>query len=275
MVSTPWTEQGSFVESLFSGIRQEAAHSSFTVTYYSDSPVPSPETVAERKIDGVLAVAPLLDNLPAIQRLYEAKVPVVGLAVRDRVGRLPVVCTDNYGGMYKAVKYLISLGHRRIAYVSESIDSSDVFERLLGFQSAFAEAGLQADPSYLLMNSHGISPSYFEYWFENLPVMPTAILFGIQLAVPAIRMLARKRIRIPEDISLIVTDDPETEWGIDRTLTCVHQPIFEMGRRAAEKLKNIIEGSDSGEQEVIPTELIIKDSVSSPKESPAGGSKAS
>lgn len=274
MVSTPWTEPGSYIESLFSGIRQEAARNSLSITYYSDAPVPSPEVMKERGLDGVLAVAPHLDDLSAIQRLHEAKIPVVGLAVRDRVGGLPVVCTDNYGGVYEAVKYLLGLGHKRIAYVSDALTSSDVFERLLGFQNAMADAGQHLDPAYLLMSASGISPTYFEYWFENLPAVPTAILFGIQLSVPVLRMLARKRIRIPEDISIVVTDDPEMEWGMDRTLACVHQPVFEMGRRGAEKLVGMIKGVDSGAQEVIPTEFRLKDSIAVPRET-ATGTKAS
>jgi DNA-binding LacI/PurR family transcriptional regulator len=261
MVSTPWTGSGSYVDPLFRGIRQQSASHSVNVIYYSESAVPSPEIVSEYGVDGVLAVAPWLDSVQAIKELQEASIPVVALALRSRVGRLSAVCTDNYGGMYEAVKYLCEMGHRRIAYVSLGINTCDVFERLLGFQKALTEYNLDVDPAYLLMSSADISQSYFESWMENLATQPTAMLFGINMAIPVLRMLAKKHLRVPEDMSLIVTDDPSAEWGMAQTLTCVHQPIYEMGRRGVEKLIGIIEGSELGYQEVIPTQLIVRGST--------------
>ena len=261
MVSTPWTQHSSYIGPLFTGIRQEAAKHSCNVMYYSDSPVPSVDTVMEQGVDGVLAVAPWLDNLSGIQQLREAKIPVVGLAARSRIDHLPIVCTDNYGGVYRAVKYLYGLGHRRIAFVSDSISTSDVLDRLLGMQNALAEECCGMDPAYLLMTLGDIDQSYLEYWFDNLSSPPTAMLFSIKMAVSVLSLLAKKHVSVPDDISLIVTDDPVSEFGLGPTLACIQQPVLEMGRRGTEKLLDIINGQDSGGQEVIPTELIIRDSV--------------
>ena len=265
IISTPWTEEpGGYTGSLFAGIRQEAAKQALNIKYHLSPTVVSPDEARQQGADGVLVASPWLGAIDSIMKLMDAGIPVVGMPLYTNAEHLPMVCTYNYGGIYSAVDYLYGMGHKRIAYVLDYMATSDVCERILGFQNAMSANGLQVDRSHLLAGETTISQEYFEYWFENLAVLPTAILSSIRLVVPLLRLMSKRNLRMPEDISLIVTDDPKLDDGLGSSFTCVHQPVFALGQRGMEKLIDIICGRDSGKQEVITARLIKRDSVVPP-----------
>jgi DNA-binding LacI/PurR family transcriptional regulator len=162
--------------------------------------------------------------------------------------------------MKQAVNYLTGLGHRQIALITPGLTSSDVQERIMGFHQGCFEAGIAVNPSYVLLFVHQIGGSVLEAWFDNLPAPPTAIICNSSLAFPVQHLLWSRNLKIPQDVSLIVTDDSELFQNCIPELTVIRQSLKEMGRRSLTKLMAMLRGRDDGKPEVIPNELIIRNS---------------
>jgi DNA-binding LacI/PurR family transcriptional regulator len=252
--------QSEYSAPIFAGIREVAAQEGLDIQYYQDAAFPDPENVIKSNVDGILILAPNVEDMPSILKLKETGKPVVAMAHRSRFGLVTTICTDNYDGLRQAVNYLAGLGHRRIALVTPGINSSDVQERIMGFNQACFEAGIRVDPAYLLLFSSQINSSVLEAWLDSLSSRPTAIICNNGLAFPIQHLLWSRNLKVPQDISLIVTDDSELFQNCVPELTVIRQPLKEMGRQSLLKLLQILHGQDQGKPEVLPNELIIRNS---------------
>jgi LacI family transcriptional regulator len=256
--------EGEYNGPIFAGIRKAAGEEKLDVNYYHDAMIPKPEEISGPETDGVLIQSPNIEDIPTLLQLRETGKPIVAMALRSRFGSLTSVCTDNMNGMKQAVRYLIDQGHRRIAFASQGLTSSDVQERLAGFHQAFFEAGLPVDPSYLLVFDKLFGMPVLESWFDTLQPRPTAILCSVSLIFPLQQILWSRHLQIPKDVSMIVTDDSHLFQNCVPKLTAISQPLFEMGYRSLNKLVRMLRGEDKGQPEVLPMEFIIRDSVAPP-----------
>jgi len=262
MVSSYRTSrQDYYLNELFAGIRETAAETGVDIVFYTQSLVPRLEVVQQARADGVFVIGCDLDSLRQFLELHRSGVPVVGTALRNRIGEAPLVCSDNLDGVRQAVCHLRNLNHTKIAFVSPGIETSDVQERLYGYQEAMTESGVRVDPTYILASTQSAVVELLEPWWDNLESKPTAILCSGWLAGKTINMLTRKSIRIPADLSLIIMDNiPEAPLQ-DPPLTVISQPIFELGKRGIAKLLEMLKSKDNGHPEILPTKLIIRKST--------------
>jgi GntR family transcriptional regulator of arabinose operon len=263
MVSArPYHQQDDYCNPLFAGIREEAStQQEVDIVYHSETPVPSVEAVYKLGVDGVLALSWELDDLAPVLRLHQAGVRVVGLALRSRICPLPLVYMDNYGGILNAMEYLLERGHQRIAFVTMRIENSDVYERLLAYHAAMAQARLPVDPALLLLSNDTLADALMEHWWRGLESPPSAILLHGTVAAPMISILQRHGFHIPHDLSIIVIDDLQNSRHFVPSLTALSQSPYQLGRRGLEKLIQMLRGEDEGQPEMLPTELIVRDSV--------------
>jgi DNA-binding LacI/PurR family transcriptional regulator len=130
----------------------------------------------------------------------------------------------------------------------------------MGFHQGCFEAGIAVDPTYILLFVHQIGGSVLEAWFDNLPALPTAIICNSSTAFPIQHLLWNRNLKVPQDISLIVTDDSELFQNCVPELTVIRQSLKEMGRRSLIKLLGMLRGQDTGKPEVVPNELIVRNS---------------
>lgn len=246
---------------LFAGIREAAATRRVDIVYQAVAGVPEPEFVEESGVDGVLSLAWRMDDLPRVLALHEAGVSVVGLALRSRTHHLPLVSTGNFEGVCAAVRHLLEYGHRRIAFSTINMANSDVFERLSGFQYTMAQAGLPVDPTYLQVSGWRREVPFLENWWRSMDPKPTALLLDGTDAPAALAALRRQQVRIPDDLSIVVVDEVQALRHHDPPLTVLRQPAYELGRRGLEKLLALLAGEDNGAPEILPTELVLHESV--------------
>jgi DNA-binding LacI/PurR family transcriptional regulator len=251
---------------IFEGIREVAAENRLDIVYYKQQLIPEPQVVAESGVDGVLLSAPHVDDMTAILKLQDVGKPVVAMAMRSRIKAITSVSTDNYDGLKRTVEHLTGIGHRRIALVTHGLSSSDVQERILGFQTGMRGANIELDPVWMLLSSDPITNKVLESWFDGLIPQPTAFIVCMSLAFPLLHLAWNRKLKVPKDLSIIVTDDSNLFRNSEPTLTAVRQPLYEMGRRGLTKLIDMIRGKDAGAAESIPMELILRGSVSPPIE---------
>lgn len=223
-----------------------------------------------RRVDGVL-IAPA--NPYAIRdRLMRQRLPFV---LYDRVpANFPgtAVITDNFEASRQAVRYLIALGHERIAIVITSAQLAAVVDRLEGFRQALKEAHLDVREDYFRgANIADLSPQKgYQCGLELMQLSdpPTAIFCtNNRMTLGVMRALAELHIPCPDRVSLLGFDDFEWALSASPRVTTVAQPTYEMGKRAMEllvqKMENDKDDLETPESQLItlPSELRIRDST--------------
>jgi DNA-binding LacI/PurR family transcriptional regulator len=223
------------------------------------------KTLESRQVDGVLlASAGVADE--HVTRLVHAGYPMV-LVDRDLPGLgTPAVLLDNEGAAYSAVRHLIERGHKRIGMLSGRGSISTTTERVAGYQRALREAGLELDDRLVISGeSTSEGGAAATHALLDLEPPPTAIFSGNNLmSIGALHAIASRSLTVPDDVALVGFDDFPFPWSdaFRPHLTTVAQPTYELGRRAAETLVHMLNGSStrSAQRTVLQGKLVIRES---------------
>jgi LacI family transcriptional regulator len=232
--------------------------------------------LVSQRVDGVL-LATANDHF-AYHRLFTRHFPLV-LFDRFTPGYTgTAVVTDNAKASFDATNYLISLGHRRIAAIAGTPGISTSDERVEGFRSALNESGLVVRQGYFKRGNFNMKGG----WECGLELMrlsspPTAIFsHNYEMTLGLMRALAETGVHCPQRVSVLGFDDfvvgmEGFSWAtmFSPNLTCIAQPSYELGRRAAEALLNKITKTTSennSEEGIIrmSAELRIRESTIPP-----------
>ena len=214
-----------------------------------------------KQVDGLLLfISPGEDR--DVRALVKAKRPVVF------VGRTPIdlkadsVSADNAKGTQIAVERLISRGHRRIALVNGQAGLSSSAERVQGWKRALKKEGFPA-PKELVVHADWTAEAGFAKAsdFLNLDKPPTAIFAANLLMMTGVlRALKERKLRCPQDVEVMSSDDSEWLDVFEPRISTVAQPSYLMGAKSAELLlKRIKSSSRRFEQIVLEPELMIRD----------------
>lgn len=203
--------------------------------------------LAEEGVDGVVLPPPLCDSTEALDLLRRADKPVVAVATAREDDGVLAVRLDDYAAARTMTEYLLSLGHRKIAFVTGDAGQLAAQRRLAGFCDALKAAGLTphavatGDYSY----RSGIDAAIALLAGADLP---TAIFASNDDMASAVMSVAHRRgLDVPGDLSIVGFDDSllaTTSWP---ELTTIRQPIGEMARSAIELLLNHVRASRGGE----------------------------
>ena len=222
----------------------------------------------ERRVDGIIL---LHENTPRQMEeiLPLVEVPLVLASVNVPGSCLPTVGIDDERAAYDTVSYLIRLGHRRIGgiFVSDSYTLNDLRRR--GYLRAMAEHGLPVEERYMVTAACTMEEgeAAAEQLFRETP--PPTALFCVadELALGAANYLLDRGYRLPEDVSITGFDDINLASVLRPKLTTIHQPMEEIGRRAAGMLLSLMKGTPLEQTHVVlPHRLIVRESCCPPRE---------
>jgi LacI family transcriptional regulator len=222
--------------------------------------------ITRRLADGLLLILPR--NAAAyLDTLRHRQFPHVLIDYLSDGQNVPSVSATNFRGAYDAITYLLSLGHRRIGFITGSMDLGCARERLDGYKAALKDHGIAFD-ARLVCEGDFFQPQGYHCTRSllSLPVPPTAIFASNDMMALGVMEAARERgLRLPEDLSIVGFDDIPQASYVHPTLTTVRQPLEEMGRSATHLLlKYIAQPTASVERIELPTELIIRESCRPP-----------
>lgn len=223
-------------------------------------------------VDGLLIVLP--SNLEAyVDSLERLGYPYVLIDHQGlpRKGSGSVQATNIQGG-YAATRHLLDLGHQRIGIItgpySDPHAVNCAVDRLSGYRSALAEAGVAFDPE--LVHEGAFLFESGRAGAERLLALdepPTAIFAGSDESAFGVLSVARKRgLAVPGDLSVVGFDDiPEAAYR-QPGLTTVRQPLRDMGRKATNMLINHLEGDEQILSRIeLPTTLVERATTGPPR----------
>lgn len=218
------------------------------------------------RVDGLIVIS-LLPSDNDVQRLQQSGAPVVLVDV-SHPAFSQVIVDDVHGGR-QATEHLLSLGHRKIGFLSDYEDSSFYFtanrDRFAGYSEALRAAGIHLNPAYCVHGVHSRS-SAFEMASRLLSLSnpPTAIFATSDtLAIGVLEAAHERGLRVPHDLSVIGYDDIEIAEYL--RLTTIRQSLFESGAEGVKLLLEEIEfTSEQPKQILLPTELVKRDTTAAP-----------
>lgn len=220
-------------------------------------------------------VAPPVDSLGVLTSLWREGIPLVAVGASwPEPVAFPTIDSDNQGGARRGVEYLLHLGHRRIAYVNGSENSANCRDRLAGYLDALQAWGIPVEDRWIVRpddDTH-LSPPARNALTDLLlaPERPTAIFCaGYFLALDVMALAEQLGIAMPRQLSILGTDDPVSACYLNPPLTTLRQPLYQMGRRAADVLLKALSHRAISESvhERLPVELVTRVSCAPPKES--------
>jgi LacI family transcriptional regulator len=219
-------------------------------------------SIANGLADGLILVVPSIGE-SYLDALRESNFPHVMVDVDRSDGKSWSVGITNWQGAHDATRYLLELGHRRIAIVTDQLELSTSSSRLAGYQAALDEYGVPFDPE--LAHEDNFMFPYTRKLTEallRLSAPPTAIFTtGDLSALRIMEALRLHHVRVPEDISLVGFDDIPQASNVYPRLTTIHHPIYEMGQVAVRVLLEQIQNPDLPPQHIqLETRLEIRES---------------
>ncbi len=215
------------------------------------------------RVDGVLIVS-LTPRDGDVKPFKKANVPIVLVdAHHASLARLNQVITDDIAGGHAATQYLIELGHRRIAYLSDCLDEPFNFtssrDRLTGYQRALQAAGIPFRPDYHVQGEHGrVEARRLAAQLLARPDRPSAIFAASDTQAMGVLEAARDAgLRVPEDLSVIGYDDIEIAEYLG--LTTMSQKLYQSGQRGVELLLTTLRDPEAAPvAEALPAELTVR-----------------
>ena len=255
----------------YSSLAQSVAQAAITADYQLDIKISQADPKREADLVNDIAknrnyfgllYAGMNSTNPALGRIQPAGIRMVLMdeQVDDpSLGELNSVTADNYSGAYQAVRYLVSLGHKRISYLSGPTALSTSKERLRGYATALSGANIPTDDSIIFSGPYTeeFGSSIFPYLIEN-PEPPTAIFCGSDIAAVGLLGAAEQYgLKIPDDLSVIGCDGIHIGQWLKPSLTTLQQPIDDIARTAIELLAN----TDEPRQVQLPLNLVIRNST--------------
>jgi LacI family transcriptional regulator len=231
--------------------------------------------LVEAHLDGIILPPPVCDARDLVDALRAAGIAVIATGSIRPGTDLPSIGIDDFAAARAMTRHLISLGHRRIGFITGRANHASTGLRLEGYRAALADAGLQVEEAL-------IAPGTFTYHsgldaaeaLLSLEQPPTAIFASNDdMAAAAVAVAHRRALDVPADLSVCGFDDTPLATTIWPELTTVRQPVSVISEEAVSMLAEIIRrgggAPDPAPHRLLDFELIRRQSDAAPKSRPA------
>ena len=222
------------------------------------------ERLIRHNIEGAF-FAPLVVNNENINTKIANKLNEAGISVvlLDRSiyypgkSKFDVVSMDNINAGYIATKHLLSLGCRKIHFLTHTKPASTAKERIAGYQMALNEENIT--PNTILTvspyNKSDVQNIYNQHKPEALVVIDD------ESAKHIIDALLEIDVQIPKNLRIVSFDDLYYSKDLPVPLTTIRQPVYEIGVAAVNLMTERIENKKMSPRKLlIAGQLIVRDS---------------
>lgn len=224
------------------------------------------DSFIQNRVKGIITTSDMISE-GCLKNLKNLGIPIIfiGRFLKFPDIKVDYISCNNDKGSCIMTNYLLSLGHRKIAYLTPQTGSTVVLSRIQGYKNAIKNSG---DPK-VTEDIFYIEDFTFNAGFKaaekifSMPEKPTAIFcINDYSAYGVIDYCISKGIKIPEEISIAGFDDIQfSSLGLIN-LTTIRQPIEKLGKLAIEALfKKFEDGIDKEIKIVLDPELVIRNST--------------
>ncbi len=221
------------------------------------------ELARAKRIDGMILSTPRLNDT-ALKSLESVDIPTVMMG-SIAGSKLPYVDVDNTKAAEKATSYLIGLGHRNIACISNAPPEYTASpERVAGFRNVMSKMDIPVNENLIRYADFGPESGYesMQSLLQSGEKFTAAFIASDNVAIGAKAALREIGRHIPDDISLIGFDDIPWAKYSDPPLTTIQLPAESLAQSACTLLLELIQDGNQikNKQIILDTELIIRKS---------------
>ncbi|WP_375444954.1 LacI family DNA-binding transcriptional regulator [uncultured Fibrella sp.] len=257
-----------FSSSLARIIEDEADKHNYTVLFGSSDENPQRlqkqiDTLLNRQVDGLIIAAP--EGSEAQLITLQQRIPFVLIDRYFPELKTNYVALDNYKSIYTGVQHLLDSGYRRIGLISFDTDLFHINERVKGYRAALTENQIPFANTWLKTLGQVTYKAEMAQAIQELragkqPV--DAILFASNaLALHGLKQLNALSVRVPDDVAVLSFDEAEAYDLFYTPISCIRQPLLDMGQMATKLLIEIIQKNNRITQVNLEAELLIRPST--------------
>ncbi|MCL4488945.1 MAG: LacI family transcriptional regulator [Chloroflexi bacterium] len=222
--------------------------------------------ISQYRVDGAIIYSSTVTD-EEIKQLQDHGVRTV--LINRHMPDIPSIAVDGEQGGYLATQHLLTLGHRRIAYISGSPNTRQTLPRRNGYERALREANLALDPALIVAGDS--EPEGGTAAMERLLALdqpPTAVFsYNDMTAIGALEALKVRGVRVPDDLSVVGYDGIEVTRFLTPALTTIEQPRQLMGMLAMKTLLYLLrdEPVSPDESARLVPQLVLRQSTAPPR----------
>ena len=221
------------------------------------------------QFDGVVMLNSCLSEKTILAIQEQRLIPMVIFNYCIPHSHIGCVIPDTRAAAYRAATYLISLGHRRIAYIGAENRTSQV--RMSGVQQALADADIPIDLDLFinrLVGDEERGKLAMQALLERERPPTAVIALNDLMAIGAMSVVQNHGLSVPNDISVIGFDDIPISAYLFPALTTVAIPTYRMGQLAMQLIRRIQAGENKLQAEPIGLEcpLVVRESTGPAKD---------
>ncbi|GHU71141.1 LacI family transcriptional regulator [Clostridia bacterium] len=261
---------------IFSAAQREAANVGsavqlYRLTYNATITDEFISQLIERRLDGTLLTGGFIESpgahdLPAVLMRLRRYMPIVTIGPPIPGFGSPRVWPDLHSGVQRAVRHLVGLGHKRLAFIGATSDTRSVGEREQGFREACEQYGVEAILHYESIHNPSTGETCAIRLLNgmNRRDWPSALVVINDLtALGVLKGLRRMGLTVPDDIAVVGCDNQFFSEYTHPPLTTLDVNAEELGRLAMRRLLDSqFDETDESTAEpiVIQPRLIIRES---------------
>lgn len=251
-----------FFSEFLSAVAEQTTQHGFDLNITTDASGDVRETylknIRSRRVDGFIVIRTQRQD-QRIELLREHNVPFVAFGRIEGNNDFHLVDDDDTDGIRQVIDHLASLGHTRLACISEPTHFTKTYNRVLGFRQGLEAHNLASDPELIIeSNFHQRSGQLAARQLLDVKNPPTAIVAcNDLLALGAMSEAQERGLVVGRDISITGFDDIVLAEYANPPLTTVHQPAQKMGTMVAEMLVKVINREQTDEKQVVLKPSII------------------
>jgi LacI family kdg operon repressor len=202
-----------------------------------------------KQVDGLI-IFPTIGNEDQYKRLKHSNFPIVFVDRKLDKTIYPTLLLDNERAAEIAVQQIIQKGHGKIGLVSMSVSQKVTprIERINGYKKTLKQNSLHVNDDWIIAAERkDIIPELEKMWLNE--ETPEAFFATNDLSlIELLKFLRKKKLKVPEDVSVIAVDDSDFLEISATPITAIKQPTFEIGNDAASVLLDLISNPHFEEQ---------------------------
>ena len=218
-----------------------------------------------KQVEGIILLSEIV-NKEVKEQIELLKIPFVYLNRYFFIEHFPTVSINDYDASYEMTRYLISLGHKNIAYVTtnEEVEYSLEKLKIAGYRKAIEELG-ESDEILCFTKGYNIEDGY-EIGKDVLNLKKDLNITAVfcshdELAIGLMNYFYDNSIRVPEDISVSGYGDIKIASIYRPRLTTIKEPHYDIGAVAIRRIIKEIKGEEMEKSHIkLPFQILTRES---------------
>ena len=219
--------------------------------------------LSQQQVDGYI-ITPAVGMEEDVEELILHKKPVVLLDSYFPDIDVPYVLVDNFGGVSKGMKHLISRGYKKIGFVTVDLQLIQIKERLQGYTESLKAANIPVNKKHILSLDYKIQKeealAQVSAFIKSNPQLDALFFATNYLGLLGIESLQQLGISMPKDMAMMSFDDHDVFRLFPPGITIIEQPVEEIAKTAINLLMAQLGKSKAIKKNKVqlPAKLVIR-----------------